>query len=140
MKKYELKLKHEALAVVVGSYACGRCVDVVQNEYDYKSIQWGGFIDYETALSESKTDYVYAACFHGDNAFRQTDEYEWQYVNHASPLFLICFVDVDRVYAIFKDGEPWIVNIHQYDDAKLPIHSIEPHRPRPRDNVHNLFG
>ncbi len=139
MKKYELKLRHNNQSIVVGSYACGRSVNVAINTHEYQSIQWGGFIDYEAALMEPKTDYVYVACFYGNNAFRQTDEYEWQYVNSVSPLFLICMIDVDRTYAIFKDGEPLLVNMNRYDGA-LPIRYPREPASSEQNNTYTLLG
>lgn len=139
MRKYELKLRHNMESIIVGKYACGRNVNVALNKIDYKPYRWGGFIDYDAARSESKTDYVFAACLHGNNAFREVGDYEWRCIASNSAFHIVGLVDVDVVYGVTRDDEPWIVNMNQYADAALPI--IDPTKPKPPpNNIYHLFG
>ncbi|TDF41307.1 hypothetical protein EYS14_00130 [Alteromonadaceae bacterium M269] len=134
-KKYELQLTDNVNRVIVGRHACGRCVNVAMNVGEYKGYRWAGFIDYKTALHEPRTEYVFAACFQGNNAYRQSGEYEWRYVSSGSAFYLTALV-----YGIIRGDEPWVVHMRNYDDDALPILNPEALKPSKKSNVYRLFG
>jgi hypothetical protein len=140
MKKHELKLTYHTGSIVVGRHACNRKVNVALNAQEYKSYRWGGFIDYDMALCEPKTEYVFVGCFQGNNAYRKKHEFEWNHISSASAWFLAGLVDVDSVYGILRDDEPWVVHMTKYSSEELPIKHPNGPRPPPRNNVYNLFA
>ncbi|MGK0269853.1 MAG: hypothetical protein ACI88H_000486 [Cocleimonas sp.] len=141
MKNYELQLTSNSGHLVVGRHACGRSVNVALNIKEHLAYRWGGFINYDMAACEPKTDYVFAACFHGSNAYRQVGDFQWHHVGGGSSSFyLVGLVDVDTVYAIFRDGEPWLVHMRKYDEVELPIKHPQAPKPPCPNNVVRLFG